>query len=68
MKLFTRRIAAVLLAVSLSLPSVALAASKGQDRDPFRDPLARAITKIKKILGVSTHSDEPSPPVPAPKP
>lgn len=69
MRIRTRRTAAVVLAVALSLPTAAFAASKDQDRIEGRDPIARVVSKIKRLLGVSTNSDQPVPPYPTgPKP
>ena len=61
--------AALALAVVLSFPTVALAASQGRERDRDRGAIARVIKKIQKIFGV-TPTDLPMPPLPGdpPKP
>ena len=65
MKSHLRRIAAIVIVVALSLPTVALAASH-DDRDRGRgtDPIVRIIKKIQKLLGIGSNDDIPTPPKP----
>jgi len=69
MKCHSRRIATVVLAVALSLSSVATASPKQQDRGRERiGRIIQVITKIQKLFGISTNDDLPQPPIPAPPP
>jgi len=68
MKICTRHTAAVALAVVLSLPTAAFAASQTRELDRSRGPFTKIIKKIQKLVGISTNSEIPSPPLPEPKP
>jgi hypothetical protein len=57
------------LAVVLSLPTVAFASSsKGEGNDRERAPITRVIKKIQKFFGVTPNDDGLQVPVPAPPP
>lgn len=66
MKFLTRRTAALVLAVVLSLPTVVLAAPQGRERDRESGPIVRVIKKIQKFLGVTTNDDGLQVPIPGP--
>jgi hypothetical protein len=61
MKSFSRRAAAVVLAAALSLPGVAFAAP--QKKEPSNRK-GQVIRLIKKVFGISTNDDIPTPPIP----
>lgn len=67
MKSHYRFFAVTVLAAALALPSLALAALP---REPAREksPIIQTLQKIRKFLGISTHNDYPTPPVPDSKP
>ena len=69
MKWYSRRAAAVVLAAALFVPLTAAAPSHDRDRDRYKtDRVARIITIVKRLFGVSTNGDVLSPPTPAPTP
>lgn len=63
---FLRRTAAVVLAVALSLPTVALAVPRERDHAGQYEKIVRVIKKVQKLFGISTNDDIPIPPVPKP--
>lgn len=68
MRCHFRIFAAVVLAVVVSLPSVAFAGPQARDRGD-KGPIVRIVQKVRKFLGITTHSDFPVPPNPnTPKP
>ena len=61
---FSRRVAAVALAVALCLPSVAFARSEAGARAYDKaGRVGQIIHKIKKVFGIAANSDLPTPPV-----
>lgn len=61
---YSRRVAAVALALALSIPGVAFARSEpGARAFEKADRIGQVIHKIRKIFGISTTSDLPTPPV-----
>jgi hypothetical protein len=65
MKVHTRIATAVVLAVSLSLSSVAVAAPRERG-NRGRDVSEKVVRFVKQFFGVSTHDDLPLPPPPRP--
>ena len=65
---YSRRLAAVALAFLLSIPVFAGSPADERGHGADRSGIVRMVEKVKKILGISTNSDLPAPPVPAPKP
>jgi hypothetical protein len=63
MKCYFRLLTAVVLAVAISLPSVALATPQARDRGD-KSPVVRIVAKIRKFFGITTHDDLPLPPPP----
>jgi hypothetical protein len=66
---YLRRVATIALAVALSLPASAHSMPQGRERGRDRDRaelVLRVIQTVKRIFGVSTHTDFPTPPIPAP--
>jgi hypothetical protein len=66
MKVYSRRAAATLLAATLSLSSLSLAAAS-QEREIGRDKgdrVIRIVKKLQKFFGITTHEDLPTPPKP----
>jgi hypothetical protein len=68
MKFHHRFFGAVVLAVAVSLPSVALAVPLNRERGAEKTPIVRIAQKLRKFFGISTHNDFPVPPVPSPDP
>jgi hypothetical protein len=66
MKFYSRRAAAVALAVALSVSTVVTGSPRQAERD--RDKSTRIILLIKKVIGISTNDDMPAPPHPTSKP
>lgn len=66
MRFYSRRAAAIVLAVALSLPSVVLASPRERERGRDKQEIVRIIKKIQKLLGISTNDDLPLPPPPKP--
>lgn len=67
MKSHNRVFAAIAVAVVLSLPSFAFAASP-RERGGDKGPVVRIVQKIRKFFGITTHEEFPSPPIPGPRP
>ena len=65
---YSRRATAVALAFVLSIPVFAGSPPDERGRGSNRGGVVRVVEKIKKALGISTTSDYPTPPIPAPKP
>lgn len=71
MKFYSRRTAAVVLAVALAIPTAASAQPQERDHTRRQQQIANVtsfIKKIQKLFGVSTNDDIPIPPVPTPPP
>jgi hypothetical protein len=68
MKSHHRVIAAIVVAVAISLPSLALAAQPPRERGGEKGPVVRIVQKIRKFFGITTHDDLPVPPFPANSP
>lgn len=66
MRFYSRRAAAIVLAVALSLPSVAIASPFEREHPRDRRDIVRIIKKIQKLFGISTNDDLPLPPPPKP--
>lgn len=64
----SRRAAAVALALILSVPVFAAAPRDERGHGAERGAIVRIVEKIKKVLGISTNSTYPSPPVGPPTP
>ena len=58
-----RFFAAILLAATLCLPAVTLAASQQRDRGREKGPIVRTVQKIRKFFAITTHEEFPTPPV-----
>lgn len=67
MKWYSRRAAAVVLALALFVPSIAAAPWQPRERD-WTALMLRIIEKVKHGFGISANSDHVTPPTPAPTP
>jgi hypothetical protein len=68
MKKYARRVAAVTLAVALSLPLVAAESRQKQERDQQKSAIVQIVKRIQRVLGISTNDDLPLPPYPTQPP
>jgi hypothetical protein len=64
MKVFCRKVAAVLLATVLSLAYVPVAIAAPPDRDDIGSRITRIIKKLQRLVGITTTDDAPVPPRP----
>lgn len=64
----SRRAAAIAVAFILSVPVFAGAPRDERGQGTERGAIVRVVEKIKKVLGISTNSTYPSPPVGPPTP
>lgn len=64
MKGFSRRVAAVVLAMVLSLAYVPATAAATCDRDDIGSKITRIIKKLQRLVGITTTEDAPVPPRP----
>ncbi len=68
MKFYSRRTAAIVLAVALALPTAVSARPQERDHIGRYRQIVDVIKKIQKLFGVSANDDIPIPPVPTPPP
>ena len=68
MKVYSRRAAAVVLAVAISLSVPTTTAARPQKRDDAstRSEIVRIIKKIQRMVGIAVNDDLPLPPPPPP--
>ena len=60
---FTKRVAAVVLAASLTVAANPLIAAPRDERGDV-PRIVKVIKKLQKLLGISTHDEQPVPPRP----
>ncbi|HEX2122666.1 MAG TPA: hypothetical protein VHL59_13585 [Thermoanaerobaculia bacterium] len=64
MKVFSRKVAAVVLAIVLSLAYVPATVAAPRDREDIGSKITRIIKKLQRLVGITTTEDAPVPPRP----
>jgi hypothetical protein len=68
MKVHSRSVAAVVLAVILSIPFAAIAAASPREPETIRTRVERILHKLQRFISLVPLDNGPIPPIPEPKP